>query len=112
MKKDIHPLYYPNAKVRCLCGAEFTVGATKPELEVEVCSLCHPFYTGKEKIIDAAGHVERFRRRVELSRQMQAAQPAKKPRVKKQSQQPILAKVSKAGSPKARAEKRTKVTHR
>lgn len=64
MKKDIHPKYYPNATVKCACGNTFRVGSTKPELEVEICSACHPFYTGKEKIVDAAGRVEKFRRRV------------------------------------------------
>lgn len=63
MKKDIHPEYYPKAKVTCACGATFTMGATKPEIEVEICSNCHPFYTGKEKIIDTAGRVEKFKTR-------------------------------------------------
>jgi large subunit ribosomal protein L31 len=63
MKKDIHPIYYPKAKVKCSCGNEFTVGSTKKELEVEVCSSCHPFFTGKEKLIDTAGRVEKFKAR-------------------------------------------------
>jgi large subunit ribosomal protein L31 len=63
MKKDIHPTYYPKAKVKCACGNEFTVGSTKKELEVEVCSSCHPFFTGKEKLIDTAGRVEKFKAR-------------------------------------------------
>lgn len=63
MKTDIHPTYYPSAKVRCACGAVFEVGSTKPELQVEICSNCHPFYTGKEKLIDTAGKVERFKAR-------------------------------------------------
>jgi len=64
MKKDIHPKYYPNARVACACGNTFTVGSTKEHLEVEICSKCHPFYTGKEKIVDAMGRVERFRKRL------------------------------------------------
>lgn len=63
MKQDIHPTYYPAAKVRCACGNTFTVGATKPEIHVEICSNCHPFYTGEEKLIDTAGRVEKFRTR-------------------------------------------------
>ncbi|MCX6702277.1 MAG: 50S ribosomal protein L31 [Candidatus Wolfebacteria bacterium] len=47
MKKDIHPQYYPKAKISCACGTVFTVGATRPEIKVEICSACHPFYTGK-----------------------------------------------------------------
>jgi len=63
MKKDIHPQYYPKAKVKCACGATFTVGSTKPEIQIEICSQCHPFYTGKEKLIDTAGRVEKFKAR-------------------------------------------------
>lgn len=63
MKKEIHPTYYPDAKVKCACGNTFTVGATKAEIQVEVCSACHPFYTGKEKLLDAAGRAERFKAR-------------------------------------------------
>jgi len=64
MKKDIHPKYYPNAQVRCACGNVFTVGSTKEFIEVEVCSSCHPFYTGKEKIMDAVGQVQKFKKRL------------------------------------------------
>ena len=64
MKKDIHPKYYPNAKVKCACGNVFTVGSTKESIETEICSKCHPFYTGKEKIVDAMGRVEKFRKRL------------------------------------------------
>lgn len=62
-KKDIHPTYYPEAKVSCACGNKFTVGATRPEIKVEICNLCHPFYTGKKELIDIAGRVERFKTR-------------------------------------------------
>lgn len=63
MKDKIHPTYYPEAQVRCACGNTFTVGATKPLLRVEVCSACHPFFTGQQRIVDTAGRVERFRRK-------------------------------------------------
>jgi len=63
-KKDIHPKYYPKARVICACGNTFTVGSTKELLEVEICSKCHPFYTGKEKIVDTLGRVERFKKRL------------------------------------------------
>jgi len=65
MKKNIHPQYYPNAKIECACGNTFEIGSTKPKIEVEICSACHPFYTGKEKLIDTAGRVEKFRRKME-----------------------------------------------
>lgn len=63
MKIDIHPKYFPEAKVTCACGNKFTVGSTKEKIEVEICSACHPFYTGNDKVIDTAGRVERFKTR-------------------------------------------------
>jgi large subunit ribosomal protein L31 len=62
MKKKIHPKYY-NAKVKCACGNEFEIGSTKKEIKVEICSKCHPFFTGKQKLVDTAGRVEKFYRR-------------------------------------------------
>jgi large subunit ribosomal protein L31 len=64
MKQNIHPKYYEKATVRCACGNTFTVGSTKELIDVEICSKCHPFYTGKEKIVDAMGRVEKFRKRL------------------------------------------------
>lgn len=66
MRNGIHPEYHPNATVTCACGTTFTTGSTVPALQVELCSACHPFYTGKQKIIDTARRVDRFQRRVEL----------------------------------------------
>jgi large subunit ribosomal protein L31 len=65
MKKDIHPEWYPEAKVICSCGATYTVGATQPEIRTDVCSACHPFFTGEQRIVDSEGQVERFMRRLE-----------------------------------------------
>ena len=67
MKAKIHPKYYDDAKVTCLCGNVFTIGSIKPEIKVDVCSKCHPFYTGKQRILDTRGRVERFRKRYELN---------------------------------------------
>lgn len=64
MKKDIHPKYYPKAKVHCACGAKFEIGSTKEFIETEICYRCHPFYTGKEKIVDTAGRVEKYKKRL------------------------------------------------
>ncbi|MFA4998525.1 MAG: 50S ribosomal protein L31 [Candidatus Paceibacterota bacterium] len=64
MKKEIHPKYYENARVQCACGNTFTVGSTKELIEVEVCSKCHPFYSGKEKMVDTMGQVQKFRKRL------------------------------------------------
>ncbi len=63
MKKDIHPKYDLKTKATCACGAVFEVGSTMPEIRMEICSQCHPFYSGAEKIIDTAGRVERFNKR-------------------------------------------------
>ncbi len=63
MRKDIHPKFDLNTKATCACGAVFEVGSTMPEIRMEICSNCHPFYTGNEKVIDTAGRVDRFNKR-------------------------------------------------
>ena len=63
MQKDIHPKYFSEAKVTCACGASFAVGSTKEVIAVEICSACHPFFTGNEKVMDTAGRVEKFKQR-------------------------------------------------
>lgn len=67
-KKDIDPQYYPKAKVTCSCGNSFNVGSTKENIEIEVCSACHSFYTGKEKMVDAMGQVQKFQERLSKKR--------------------------------------------
>ncbi len=62
MKKGIHPRYN-STTARCACGSEFQTGSTAEEIHVEICSQCHPFFTGKQKLVDSAGRVERFRRK-------------------------------------------------
>jgi len=66
MKDKIHPKFYDDAKVSCLCGNAFTTGSTKPEIRVEVCGKCHPFYTGEQRIVDSMGRVERFKKRYKM----------------------------------------------
>lgn len=68
MKPNIHPTYYSNAKIKCACGAEFSTGSTEKEIRVEICSMCHPFFTGKEKLVDTAGRVDKFRARIEAAK--------------------------------------------
>jgi len=75
VKRDIHPKYYPEAKVICACGNTWTTGSTVPEIHTDVCSVCHPFFTGEQRIVDTAGQVDRFRRRLARVEEM-AAQPA------------------------------------
>lgn len=64
MKEDLHPTWYPEAKVICACGNTWTVGATEPEIRTDVCSECHPFFTGEQRIVDTEGQVDRFMRRL------------------------------------------------
>ena len=66
MKSEIHPKFYRNATVTCSCGNNFITGATQESLRVELCSKCHPFYTGEQRIVDTEGRVERLRRRFGL----------------------------------------------
>ena len=81
MKKDTHPEYNAKAKVTCACGNSFTTGSTLKELKIEICSTCHPFYTGKQKIMDTAGRVDRFKRLTE--QQAEIAKTRKGKKVKK-----------------------------
>ena len=78
MKADIHPTYYPEATVTCACGHTFTIGSTKEKVEVEVCSQCHPFYTGNEKIIDTAERVEKFKARSDVAKALSDKQATAK----------------------------------
>lgn len=64
MKKDIHPKYHDDAKVTCACGNSFTTGSTLKEVHTEVCGSCHPFYTGKQKLMDTAQRVEKFQAKI------------------------------------------------
>ncbi|MGA3094682.1 MAG: 50S ribosomal protein L31 [Dehalococcoidales bacterium] len=63
MKEKIHPKYFTDAQVTCSCGNTFTTGSTRKTLKVELCSACHPFYTGSKRMVDTAGRVERFKQR-------------------------------------------------
>jgi large subunit ribosomal protein L31 len=67
MKEKIHPEYHSNAKIICSCGAVLATGSTQKEMHVEICSACHPFYTGKKKVMDATGRVDRFKKLSEKS---------------------------------------------
>lgn len=84
MKQETHPKYFPKAQIVCSCGKVHTVGATKEKMEVEICSNCHPFFTGQEKLIDTAGRVEKFKARQKKAAETKAARKVKKsPKVKK-----------------------------
>jgi large subunit ribosomal protein L31 len=77
MKKDIHPPYFKNAIQHCACGAVFHVPSTQKETEVEICSQCHPFYTGKSKIVDTTGQVEKFKVRAAKAEKMKQTKKGK-----------------------------------
>lgn len=81
MKKDIHPKYESDAKIICACGNIIKTGSTVKEMKVEICSACHPFYTGKKKIVDTTGRVDRFRKMTEKAALKKEA--AKKSKAKK-----------------------------
>lgn len=72
MKQGIHPNWNPEAKVTCACGSVFTTGSTLPEIRVEICSACHPFFTGQQKFVDTLGQVERFQKKTEEGKIKQA----------------------------------------
>ncbi|MBI5412347.1 50S ribosomal protein L31 [Candidatus Peregrinibacteria bacterium] len=97
MKSDIHPKYYPKAKTVCACGASYEFGSTQEHYRVEICSNCHPFYTGKQKLIDTAGMVDKFRARTEAAKKKKDAigliQQRKAERVKESVEEKITRKV-------------------
>lgn len=76
MKPGIHPTWYPDAVVTCACGNTWTTGSTKKEIHTDVCNKCHPFFTGEQRIVDTAGQVERFMKRISAKEQIAAAQPS------------------------------------
>ncbi len=85
MKEKIHPNWHPEARVHCVCGSTFTTGSTQKDIAVEICSACHPLFTGQQKLIDTAGRVDKFNQRAAAAEkkkaeaaQRQAAKEAKK----------------------------------
>lgn len=89
MKKEIHPNYYADAKVTCVCGNSFNTGSTKQELKVELCSECHPFYTGKQKLVDTSKRVEKFEAKRQAQKEISQTKKGKsaKRAAKKERQQ-------------------------
>ncbi|MFT5281077.1 MAG: large subunit ribosomal protein L31 [Flavobacteriaceae bacterium] len=90
MKKDTHPQYSTKTAVTCICGAAFDVGSTLSEMKVEICSQCHPFYTGNEKVLDTAGRVDKFKKRREASEALVSDKPTtKKKEVKEDAKKEV-----------------------
>lgn len=78
MKKEIHPKYFKNAKVTCTCGNIFEIGSTSETLDVELCSKCHPFYSGKQKLIDESGVINRYQSRLKKNEDASKTRKGKK----------------------------------
>ncbi len=72
MKEKIHPTWYPDAKVQCACGSVFTTGSTAKSISIEICSACHPLFTGQQKFIDTAGRVDKFNQRMAAAEKKKA----------------------------------------
>lgn len=104
MKKNLHPTYFENAKIKCACGAEFVVGSTEEAISVEICSNCHPYYTGKEKLLDTAGRVDKFRERVEAAKKHSELKNSKT----KESKNPSTSLKTNSDSEESKKKKPTK----
>ena len=90
MKDGIHPKYYPAAKVTCTCGNTFTVGSTLPEIHVEICSKCHPFFTGEMKFADTQGRVAKFQAKQAIAKQKKYIKKKERKQMKKQKEENVL----------------------
>lgn len=87
MKKDVHPEWFNDAQVKCVCGNAFTVGSTKAEMKVDICAKCHPFFTGEMKYVDTLGRVEKFKKKQQHAQdQAQVVATKKKKKAEKQQQ--------------------------
>lgn len=78
MKSSIHPTYHSNIQITCACGNVIVTGSTKKELKTELCSACHPFFTGKQRLVDTAGRVEKFRARQKVTEEKASVAKSKK----------------------------------
>ncbi|EKD67771.1 MAG: 50S ribosomal protein L31 [uncultured bacterium] len=87
MKAAIHPVWYEDAKVSCACGNTFTVGASKPEIKIDICSKCHPFFTGEMKFVDTMGRVERFQKKQAAAKVTSAVLADKRKKKKEHEEQ-------------------------
>jgi len=104
MKKDIHP-EYADTVFRCACGAEVHTKSTKPEYRLEICSSCHPFFTGKQKLVDSAGRVERFMKKYGDTAISTGKKPAKAPKVKPAAKRVTIKKEKPAAKDKSAPKK-------
>jgi large subunit ribosomal protein L31 len=94
MKEKIHPEYV-DTEIVCSCGNKFKTKSTQPNIRIEVCSACHPFYTGQKRLVDTAGRVDRFKERLEKSKKMQSAKKKTKKTAVKKATKPAAKKTAK-----------------
>jgi len=90
MKTDTHPTYHQSVTVTCACGATHAIGSTLEELKVEICSACHPFYTGNEKVMDTAGRVDKFKKRMEQAAAAAPKKAAPAPEAKEEEEKTVI----------------------
>lgn len=102
MRADIHPQYYSTARVICSCGNSWLTGSTIPEIRTDVCSACHPFYTGEQRIVDTAGQVERFMKRLER-RQSESARRELETRARREAEEAARKARARGDNPEAAA---------
>jgi large subunit ribosomal protein L31 len=88
MKANIHPTYFPQAQVSCVCGNTFVTGSTKNGIKVEICQKCHPFYTGTQKFVDTVGNIEKFRSKIKVATAKQAVASDKKKKIQEDERRP------------------------
>lgn len=110
MKPKIHPKYYQKAIVTCSCGNVFKVGSTMEKMEIEICSACHPFYTGKKKLVDSAGQVDRFQKKMEIAKKFKEEKEAKIKAKKATTKKAKVKKPTKKATKKSAKKKITKKT--
>ncbi len=95
MKVNTHPTYYPDAKIVCACGNVINVGSTVKEIHVELCHLCHPFYTGKQNLIDTSGRIEKYEQKTKVTAEKAAVSFGKKAKTVKRAAQKAAKKATK-----------------
>ncbi len=110
MKKKIHPEYYKEATITCACGNVFNVGATQEKIEIEICSACHPFYTGKKKLVDSTGQVDRFKKIMEKTEAMKKEAAKRKKASPKKTTKKKASKKTAKPTKKASPQKKKKVS--
>lgn len=97
MKKTTHPKWYPDAQISCVCGNTFTVGSTKPQIQVEICAACHPFFTGEMRYIDTQGKVEKFQAKQKAAQEKGWQKKKKKEETKEEQPRTLKEMLQKKG---------------